>query len=46
MELEHLISGRLETKKCIHRLVISEDPFCDEFGEIRKDRITKERSRL
>jgi hypothetical protein len=46
MELEHLIPSPLETKKLIYRLIISEDPFCDEFGEIREDWVIKERSRL
>ena len=41
MESEHLIPKRLETKKLIISLVISEDPLCDEFGEIYKIRLQK-----
>lgn len=35
IELEHLLLRRLETKKLIHRLVVSKGPFCDELCEIR-----------
>jgi hypothetical protein len=37
MELEHLIPKQVEIKKLIYSLIISKDPFCNEFGEIHKD---------
>jgi hypothetical protein len=46
MELEYLIPKRVKTKKLIHSLIISKDPIYDKFGEIYKDRIIKEQSRL